>query len=146
MEKTLIVNARVGNLCEGPDFGIYVGEVELMPESGESIFFSIMETGGCAITFRTDHPVFEMLTGPDDFAEALEELEANNLLYVSDSYGELLKELEHIECHDGIRYLVYIIRASRDEVDTYIAKTKGKNLEEIVIPPPNIGREPPIAR
>jgi len=138
MEKTQIVNARVEQISGGPDVGIFVGEVELMPESGASVFFSIMETEGCPMSFKTDHSVFEKLANPDEFDDELDELEANNLLYVGDGYVEMLEELEGIELYDGIRYLVYLIRASWDEIDAFIAKTKGKNLEDIEVPEPDL--------
>ena len=138
MEKTQIVNARVEQISGGPDVGIFVGEVELKPESGASVFFSITEADGCPMIFKTDHSVFDMLTDLDESGDDLDELEANNLLYASDGYAELFEDRENIEFFEGIRYLVYLIRASWDEIDAVIAKTKGRNLEDIEVPEPDL--------
>ncbi len=141
MEKTQIVNARIEQISGGPDIGIFCGEVELKPAGGDSVFLSITEADGCPMIFKTDHSVFDMLTDLDESGDDLDELEANNLLYASDGYAELFEDRENIEFFEGVRYLVYLIRASWDEIDAFIAKTKGKNLEEIEIPEPNLGEE-----
>ena len=141
MEKTQIVNARIEQISGGPDIGIFCGEVELKPAGGDSVFLSITEADGCPMIFKTDHSVFDMLVDPDEFGDDLDELEANSLLYESDGYAELFENGESFECIDGIRYLVYLIRASWDEIDAFIVKTKGKNLEEIEIPEPNLGED-----
>ena len=39
-----------------------------------------------------------------------------------------------IECYEGLRYLIYVMRASWDDAKTFIEGTKGKNLDEIEIP------------
>ena len=134
MEKTQIVNARIEQLSGGPDIGIFVGEVELKPASGGSVFLSITEADGCPMIFKTDHSVFDMLADLDQCGEDLDELEANNLLYASDGYAELFEDRENIEYFDGIRYLVYLIRASWDDTEAFIKATKGKNLDEIEVP------------
>lgn len=134
MEKTQIVNARIEQLSGGPDIGIINGEVELKPAGGDSVFLSISEADGYPMAFRTDHSVFDKLMNPDEFGDELDELEANNLLYVGEGYGEMLGELEGAEFYDGIRYLVYLVRASWDDTEAFIAKTKGLYLEDIEVP------------
>lgn len=134
MEKSQIVNARVEQLSGGPDIGIFCGEVELKLADGDSVFLSITEADGCPMIFKTDHSVFDMLTDLDESGDDLDELEANNLLYASDGYAELFEDGESYECIDGIRYLVYLIRASWDDTEAFIKATKGKSLNEINIP------------
>lgn len=141
MEKCQIVNVRIEQLSGGPDIGIIVGEVELKPASGDSVFLSIAEGDGCPMVYKTDYSIFDKLMDPDEHGDELDELEANNLLYASDGYYELFDDRENIECFDGIRYLVYLTRASWDDTEAFIKATKGKNLDEIEVPKSDVEQD-----
>jgi hypothetical protein len=138
MEKVKIMNARIEQISGGPDIPIFVGEVELKPKSGESFFFSISECEGMPAVFKTDHSVLDVLMGEED--DAFEKLQ-DNLLYEGENYDGLLEIGDKIECFDGVLYLVYLMRASWEDVDKFIKKTVGKDLAKVKVPEIDVEEE-----
>lgn len=140
MEQMKIANARIEQISGGPDIGIIVGEVELKPKTGSSIFLSISEADGCPMIFKTDHSVLDVLIDMDD-NDAFDKLQTENMLYESDGYSELFENSDQIECFEGVRYLVYLTRASWEDVDKFIKKTVGKDLAKVKVPEIDVEEE-----
>jgi len=140
MKKFKIENAKIEQISGGPDIGIFVGEVELKPKSGKSVFLSITEADGCPMMFKTDHSVFDVLSDMGD-EDGIVELQDNNLLYESDGYAELFENRDEIECFEGVRYLVYLVRASWDNMEAFIKATKGKYLDEVEVPKADVEKD-----
>ena len=139
MEKMKIVNARIEQVSGGPDIPVFVGETELKPESGNSIFLSIVEVeGNYPSIYKTDASIWEALVDPDD--ETFEKLQ-DNLLYEGEGYNDLFENRDSIECYEGVRYLVYLMRASWEDIDKFIKKTKGKDLAKVKVPKSDAEKE-----
>ena len=138
MEQMKIVKADIEQISGGPDIPVIVGEVELRSESGESVFFSISECEGMPMVFKTDHSVLNVLMEDDD--DAFEKLR-DNLLYEGENYSGLFEKSGEIECFEGVRYLVYLMRASWEDVDKFIKKTVGKDLAKVKVPEIDVEEE-----
>ena len=73
----------------------------------------------------------------EEFANLME----TNQLYCGENYNGIFKTGNHFDFYDGIRYLIYLIRADWTEIKPYIAQTKGKYLDEIDIPKSDVEKE-----
>lgn len=132
MEKTKIVNARIEQISGGPDIPMFVGEVELKLETGDSYFLSIVDAEGCPTVYRTATSVWDELVESDD-DEFFEKMQVN-ILYESDGYYELFENHDSIECFEGMRYLAYLVRASWEDVEKFIENTRGKDIAKVKVP------------
>lgn len=141
MKKYQIVNARVDQCSGGPDAAILVGEVGLKSGRGKPFFFTLIECDGMPMIFKTKESVFDWWMDPDSHSDELDKLQAAGSLYDSEDYSEFFEKHDDIDCYDGLRYLIYLIRASWDDTESFIAQTKGKNLDEIEIPKSDVEEE-----
>ena len=131
-----IENARVEVLSGGPEPGIVVAELELLPQTakGKPFFLTIDEVDGMPAIFKTETSVFDWFINEAEHESDLIELQNKASLYEGESYAELFENHEGIECYDGLRYLIYVTRAEWKNLKSFIKKTKGKLLSEIEIP------------
>ena len=141
MKKYQIVNARVDQCSGGPDPAILIAEVELKPKKGKPFFFTISECEGMPIIYKTDSSVFDWWMDQDTYSDELDKLQEADSLYESEDYSELFDDHDDIECYEGLRYLIYLIRASWDDTESFIEQTKGKFLDEIEIPKSDVEEE-----
>lgn len=132
--KYQIVNARVDQASGGPDAPILVAEVELKPSNGVPFFYTVIECEGFPMVYKTEQSVFDWWMNPDEHESELDDLQDAGPLYEGENYDELFEDHKGIECYEGLRYLIYIMRASWDNAKAFIEGTKGKNLDEIEIP------------
>lgn len=132
--KYQIVNARVDQASGGPDAPILVAEVELKPSNGVPFFYTVIECEGFPMVYKTEQSVFDWWMNPDEHESELDDLQDAGPLYEGESYADFFENHEGIECYEGLRYLIYIMRASWDDAKAFIEGTKGKNLSEIEIP------------
>ncbi|WP_458450048.1 hypothetical protein [Fibrobacter sp.] len=132
--KYQIVNARVDQASGGPDAPILVAEVELKPSNGVPFFYTLVECEGAPMIYKTESSVFDWWMNPDEHESELDDLQDAGPLYEGENYDELFEDHKGIECYEGLRYLIYVMRASWDEAEAFIQATKGKNLDEIEIP------------
>ena len=146
MERYLIMNARVDQCCGGPDAAIIIGEVELKAPNSKPFFFTISECDGMPMIYRTGISTFDWWMDPDTYSDELDKLQEAGSLYESDGYSELFDNHDDIECYEGLRYLIYLIRANWDETESFIAQTKGKFLDEVEIPKSDVPAPVPSRR
>lgn len=106
----------------------------MKPKKGKPIFFTITECDGMPMIFKTSTSVFDWWMDQDTYSDELDKLQEAGSLYGSDSYSDLFDDHDGIECFEGLRYLIYLVRASWEEMESFIAQTKGKFLDEIEIP------------
>lgn len=132
--KYQIVNARVDQASGGPDAPILVAEVKLKPSNGVPFFYTVVECEGFPMVYKTEQSVFDWWMNPDEHESELDDLQDAGPLYEGESYADFFENHEGIECYEGLRYLIYIMRASWDNAKAFIEGTKGKNLSEIEIP------------
>ena len=129
-----IVNARVDVFSGGPDPSILVAEVELKPQTakGKPIFYTLVEVESTPGFYKTKESVFEKFMDPNenDFSDIVNK----HTLYEGESYADFFENHKGIECYEGLRYLIYIMRADWDTTKAFIKKTKGQLLNEIEIP------------
>jgi hypothetical protein len=133
-EKYQIVGARVDQASGGPDAAILVAEVELKPANGASFFYTVVECEGHPLFFKTGSSVFDWWMNSDEHESELDDLQVTGSVCDGMDYNELFENHEGIECYEGLRYLIYIMRASWDDAEAFIEGTKGKNLDEIEVP------------
>lgn len=129
-----IINARVEVYSGGPDPSILVAEVELMPQTakGKPVFYTLSEVDGMPAFYKTKESVFDKLMNPDE--DVISDIVNKHTLYEGESYADFFENHKGIECYEGLRYLIYIMRADWDTTKAFIKKTKGKLLNEIEIP------------
>lgn len=139
--KYQIVNARVDQASGGPDAPILVAEVELKPSNGVPFFYTVIECEGFPMVYKTEQSVFDWWMNPDEHESELDDLQDAGPLYEGESYADFFENHEGIECYEGLRYLIYIMRASWDNAKAFIEGTKGKNLDEIEIPKSDVEEE-----
>ena len=134
--KYQIVDARVEVCSGGPDPAIIVAEVELMPQTakGKPVFYTLSEAEGMPAFYKTKESVFDKLMNPDEDEDVISDIVNKHTLYEGESYADFFENHKGIECYEGLRYLIYIMRADWDKTKAFIKKTKGKNLSEIEIP------------
>ena len=132
--KYQIVNARVEAYSGGPDAPILVAEVELKPFNGVPFFYTIIECEGFPMIYKTEQSVFDWWMNPDEHESELDDLQDAGPVYEGESYDELFEDHKGIECYEGLRYLIYVMRTGWDNAKAFIESTKGKNLDEIEIP------------
>lgn len=132
--KYQIVNARVDQASGGPDAPILVAEVELKPSNGVPFFYTVIECEGFPMVYKTEQSVFDWWMNPDEHESELDDLQDAGPLYEGENYDELFEDHKGIECYEGLRYLIYVMRTGWDEAEAFIQATKGKNLDEIEIP------------
>ena len=132
-QKYQIVNARVEQASGGPDIPILVADVELKPTKGDPFYLTLVECEGIPMVYKTEDTLWDLWTEPGDHEDELDDLQDAGSLYDGESYDELLEKLKDIECYQGLRYLVHIMRdLDWDEAEAYIQATKGKNVDEVV--------------
>ena len=131
-----IVNARVEVLSGGPEPGIVVAELELLPQTakGKPFFLTIDEVDGMPAIFKTETSVFDWFVNQAEHESDLIDLQNKASLYEGEGYAELFENHKGIECYQGLRYLIYVTRAEWKGLKSFIKKTKGKLLSEIEIP------------
>lgn len=139
--KYQIVNARVEQASGGPDAPILVAEVELKPSNGVPFFYTVVECEGFPMVYKTEQSVFDWWMNPDEHESELDDLQDAGPLYEGESYADFFENHEGIECYEGLRYLIYVMRTGWDEAEAYIQATKGKNLSEIEIPKSDVEEE-----
>lgn len=134
--KYQIVDARVEVYSGGPDPAIIVAEVELMPQTakGKPVFYTLSEAEGMPAFYKTKESVFDKLMNPDEDEDVISDIVDKHTLYEGESYADFFENHRDIECYEGLRYLIYIMRADWDTTKAFIKKTKGKLLSEIEIP------------
>ena len=131
-----IVNARVEAYSGGPDAAMIVAEVELMPQTakGKPVFYTLSEVEGMPAFYKTKESVFDILVNPPEDESVLSDIANKHTLYEGERYSDFFENYTGIECYEGLRYLVYIMRADWDDTKAFIKNTKGKLLSEIEIP------------
>lgn len=139
--KYQIVNARVDQASGGPDAPILVAEVELKPSNGVPFFYTLIECEGFPMVYKTEQSVFDWWMNPNEHESELDDLQDAGPLYEGESYADFFENHEGIECYEGLRYLIYVMRTGWDEAEAYIQATKGKNLDEIEIPSSDVEEE-----
>ena len=138
-----IVNARVEVLSGGPEPGIVVAELELLPQTakGKPFFFTIEELDGMPAIFKTETSVFDWFINHAEHESDLIDLANNASVFEGESYADLFDNHKGIECYEGLRYLIYVTRAEWKDLKSFIKKTKGKLLSEIEIPKSDVEEE-----
>ena len=134
-KKYQIVNARVKQACGGPDAAILVAEVELKPSTGAPFFYTLVECEDMPMVYKTETSVFDWWMEPDAYESELDDLQDAGSVYEGENYNGLFEDHKNIECYEGLRYLIYLMRDLDWKASTaYIQATKGKNLDEIEVP------------
>ena len=89
---------------------------------------------GFPMVYKTEQSVFDWWMNPDEHESELDDLQDAGPVYEGESYADFFENHKDIECYEGLRYLIYIMRADWDKTKAFIKKTKGKLLSEIEIP------------
>ena len=129
-KKYQIVNARVDQASGGPDAAVLVTEVELKPATGAPFFYTIVECEGHPLFFETESSVFDWWMNSDEHETELDNLQVTGSVCDGMDYNELFENHKGIECYEGLRYLIYIMRASWDRTSTksrFLSPTRKRN-------------------
>lgn len=88
---------------------VAVVEVELLSDEGKTLFLSLAECEGIPNMYKTDASTFEK-----HFEDPIDEA--------------------FFEFYQEFRYLTYIARSAREDVEKFMAETKGKCFGDFEIP------------
>ncbi|MCQ2273123.1 MAG: hypothetical protein MJZ72_10130 [Bacteroidales bacterium] len=117
---------RKFNMCD-----IFMAEVQIENEDGESFFICNIETNRCPSIYLTKESMYENDSEDLDYFVNV----YHESLYESNNYDYFFEHKN--ECgvyRDAVRYLAYIVRSEYKDTEKFIAQTKGKFLDEIEIP------------
>lgn len=120
-----------GGMACGPVSGPVIAELLLQDEEGKSSYHILAEVEGIPHFYDPDRSCIDgMLEFDNDTFEYVNTFYDDEI----DDY-EMIFDADHEEETIKIRrYLIYMVRASWDDVDTYKQETVGKYLDEIEIP------------
>lgn len=130
-----IINARykIGEESFDMGFASVIGELKVEDKEGNIIYYTSDEFNGKPEFLKTKKSVLKMLADNDpDDEEKIQELLDNPINDVFE-YEELLSKKED-PLYLVYKYLTYIVRADIKDVKKFIKETKGKYLDEIIIP------------
>lgn len=134
MKRFFIEEARYGvgdgGVACGPVDSPVVGEVKIVVD-GKSIFYTLAEACGLPNFYISDESYFEGLLDMDLDEDEIEKI--NEHFVETGDYDEI-EDNKDEEWFDIYRYLIYVVRADYDACDQFIAETKGKYIDEIMIP------------
>ena len=118
-----------GGIACGPVGGSIIAEAEINTDAGEEFFLSLVEACGFPNFLKTEKSEFDRLIAEnpedDDFF--------NSCLIRSSEYADIFDDPED-EFFPIYKYLTYIVRTNRDEVEDFVNKTIGKYLDTVTIP------------
>jgi len=119
-----------GGMACGPVGGPVVGEIKLADESGEEFYLCLAEVDGIPNWFKTDRSTID---------EQIEETSEEVFEYLNDHYIDIGEYVDvfadpEVELYQAYRYLIYLVRCERDQVEPFIRSTVGKYLDEMEIP------------
>lgn len=141
MKRFLVEDVKVGvsegGMACGPVGGSVVGEVRIADtENGTVNFYSLVEVEGIPNFSKTDISVYEQLIREDegkDFYDMLFEHAFGDFM----GYGDFYESLDgrDLSEEDMIwKYLVYVVRASWEEVEKMKAESIGRCIGDFEIP------------
>lgn len=127
-------------------------EVEFIDEKKKHFFLSAVEFEGCPNIYKTEKSIFSYLLndGIDvdknhtkltrEQKEQLsisffDELNEKNSIYSDESYSSFYEDLNSCgKLHEAVRFLIYIVRSSWNEIECCKKNFVGKSLDQIDIP------------
>ena len=134
MKRFFIEEARYGvgdgGIACGPVDAPIVGEVKIVVD-GKRIFYTLAEACGLPNFYISDESYFEKFLDMDLDEDEIETI--NEYFVETGDYYEI-EDNKDEEWFDIYRYLIYVVRADYDACDRFIKETKGKYLDEIMIP------------
>lgn len=144
-----IKNARYGitsgGMACGPIFGHVIAEVELVDtETGETCFYTDEEVEGTINIYKTDESVLDtLLSEPmeEEFWNKMEQKEVLSYVGYEEFYFDVGFRQGNFEQDQIYRYLIYLVRASEDEFERFLAHTKGKRIIDVIIPKTDVEKE-----
>lgn len=148
MSKYFIMDAKCGATATvmspcGPVPGMVVAEIKVKNvETNEVFFLSDIEEFDTVNISKNDKSVFEDLINKID-DEAFNDEFNKNVIVPEDTYPEFYERYHADDTYDARLYksLIYLIRASWDDTDSFKSQIVGKMIDEIDIPISDIEQE-----
>lgn len=158
MSKYVVKNIQCGLTACGLCADTVNVEVEFQNESGKSVFISAVEFEGFPNIFKTAESVYQKLMNcgaeSEEAAgklskEELEELgnrffedmNENYAVYSGEGYAEFYDDEEcGGDLHEAIRFVIYVARASWEEIDCAKKEYEGKTIGDFEIPKCDVER------
>ena len=137
MTRYKVVEARCGlgngGMACGPVSGPVIGEIHLQGDNGDDFYLCNAEVDSIPCMFKTPMSTIDDQINESIFDEGPRQEFFNSCYMDVGDYDEILQDKEN-ELYDAFRYLIYIVRTSWKDMDSFIAKTVGKYLDEMEIP------------
>lgn len=150
MKKLFVEDVKVGvsrgGMACGPVSGSVVAEVCIRDLEKETAkYYSLTEVEGVPNFFETDESTYDRQIEEVDDEEFWDMLSAHTAGDFSDYYGVYANQ-EEFELHDPEhllvwKYLIYMVRADKDEIEQLKADSVGKCLGDFEIPVCDVEQE-----
>lgn len=107
---------------------LLVGEVTYETDNGETFVLSLSECDGMPTIYKTSKSIFGNLI-TQDYSEEVDDF----IVYTSRDYDRFLKNTAN-PLFQAMHYLIYIVQADWAESKKFIEETRGKFVDELMIP------------
>ena len=128
MPKYIIMDSSVGE-SEGSLFA----DIKLKDENGKITYFTLIETDGKPILYKTNMRITHLVTEPDYDPEQLEIVNATKVIYKGENYNTLFDGDRSFEPFAAIRCVIHLVRTFPDCL-IFSQELDGKCIDEIDIP------------
>lgn len=147
--RLLIESAQCGSdgggMACGPVAGSIIAEVNVKQEDGEEFYMTLVEVDGLPVFYKSPISLYKYHVNIERYADYIDEIDKYSIDFPIDGHDFLqyiwLFEHPELPYFQLYRYLIYLVRASWDETDEYIAETTGKYLDELTIPMSDVEEE-----
>ena len=128
MPKYIVMDSAAG-VCEG---SLYA-DIKLKDENGKITYFTLIETDGKPILYKTNMRITHLVTEPDYDPEQLEIVNATKVIYKGENYNSLFENRRKFKPFAGIRCVIHLVRTLHN-CFCISQELDGKCIDEIDIP------------
>jgi len=128
MPKYIIMDSSAGE-CEG---ALYA-DIKLKDENGKIIYFTLIETDGKPILYKTNMRITHLVTEPDYDPEQLEIVNATKVVYKGENYNALFDNSHSFAPFAAIRCVIHLVHTFPNCI-IFSQELDGKCIDEIDIP------------
>ena len=128
MPKYIVMDSAAGE-CEG---SLYA-DIKLKDENGKITYFTLVETNGKPILYKTNMRITHLVTEPDYDPEQLEIVNATKVVYKGENYNSLFDDSRSFEPFAAIRCVIHLVHTFPNCI-IFSQELYGKCIDEIDIP------------
>jgi hypothetical protein len=105
MPKYIIMDSTTGE-----NEGSLFADIKLKDEHGKITYFTLIETDGKPILYKTNMRITHLVTEPDYDPERLEIVNATKVIYKGENYNTLFENRRKFKPFAAIRCVIHLVR------------------------------------